>query len=133
MKPVQQTEFGGNGNCLSACLASLMEKSIDDVPNFAEIFSDINRYKFTPPYTWVELVNSWLVLHGYVLTQLVEVPEIYYRYNLEFFHIMVGVSPRGNRHAVIGRNGKIFYDPHPDKSGLSTGHDIEYYGLVKLE
>lgn len=35
MKPIDQTTFGvPGGNCFSACVASLLELSIDDVPYF---------------------------------------------------------------------------------------------------
>jgi hypothetical protein len=33
MKPVYQTIFGPQGNCLSACLASLLEIDLGDVPD----------------------------------------------------------------------------------------------------
>lgn len=36
MKRVQQTKFGdGEGNCLTACVASLLECEIDDLPDFS--------------------------------------------------------------------------------------------------
>jgi hypothetical protein len=34
MKSVDQTTFGPNGNCFSACVASLLELPIDAVPFF---------------------------------------------------------------------------------------------------
>lgn len=35
MKPVDQTTFGfPGGNCFSACIASLLEMPLDDVPYF---------------------------------------------------------------------------------------------------
>ncbi len=35
MKPVDQTTFGHpGGNCFSACVASLLEMSVDQVPYF---------------------------------------------------------------------------------------------------
>ena len=36
MKPVMQTQFNLQGNCLSACIASLLELTIEEVPNFHE-------------------------------------------------------------------------------------------------
>lgn len=37
MIPVQQTKFGIEGNCLSASIASILEKDILDVPDYNEL------------------------------------------------------------------------------------------------
>lgn len=42
MIKVNQTLFGGEGqgNCFTACLASMLEKNIEDVPNFRQLHAD---------------------------------------------------------------------------------------------
>ena len=53
MRPVFQTEFEeGRGNALQACVSSLLELSLEDVPNFIE-FAD---YRQT--------MNEWLAKRG---------------------------------------------------------------------
>jgi len=60
MKPVYQTNTTkGEGNCFSACLASLLEIPCDDVPNFFQQGVDYHT-----------AVNHWLRAHGFNLLQL---------------------------------------------------------------
>jgi len=41
-----------------------------------------------------------------------------------------GKSPRGGLHAVVGRNGKIVHDPHP-QDGTGRGLvRIDNFGLI---
>lgn len=51
-------------------------------------------------------------------------------------HILSGLSPRdrdlkgndgrGRTHSVVGKGGRIYWDPHPDRTGLLTIDDIEF-------
>jgi hypothetical protein len=104
MKPILQTKFGEQGNCLQACIASLLEIEMDAVPEFpiSGQFLHLERFmrqrglqpvayppeRFTPPY------------------------DVYY--------LVWGLSPRGIRHSVIYQNNLMVHDPHPDCSGLTT-------------
>ncbi len=39
--------------------------------------------------------------------------------NKDFYHIIIGPTNRGSvYHGVVGRKGKIVFDPYPDDSGL---------------
>ena len=111
MIPIQQSITGARGNCFSACLASLLEVPIEDVPLFLWESGDGTIFD------WSERLDAWLKPMGL--------------YALHFFsgqrpprvmpgvlHIMTGISPRGRPHAVIGLGGEIVHDPHPDRSGL---------------
>lgn len=52
MIPVDQTTFGnGTGNCFQACLASILELKLDEVPNFCVKYGDDTW--------WPELIR-WL-------------------------------------------------------------------------
>lgn len=62
MIPVDQTKFGDEGNCYQACLASILEIGIDEVPTFS---SSSN---------WVREVQQWLEQRGLAMLH-VNVPE----------------------------------------------------------
>jgi hypothetical protein len=48
-------EFGfGNGNCLQAAIASLLDKKIDELPNFSDFGKE-----------WHRKTSEWLLDHGY--------------------------------------------------------------------
>lgn len=106
MKPVDQTTFGApGGNCLSACIASLLHLPIEEVPYFMS--NDINGT------AWVQKLSEWLKLRGFYplfLGGWAKVPGP---------HIWRGKSPRGvATHAVIGIGDVMIHDPHPSRAGV---------------
>jgi hypothetical protein len=59
MRAVRQTVFGkGDGNCFPACIASILECDIDEVPNFC---SESEPDKGS---TWLEKTAAWLKTKG---------------------------------------------------------------------
>jgi len=115
MKPVDQTIFGfPSGNCFAACLASILEVPITDVPNFME---DHER--------WFELANAWCDERGYALlwvkADAVRCGYVDPRPLIDAGHyfIVSGQSPRGEHlHAVVQQFDKIVHDPHPSRAGI---------------
>lgn len=109
MRPVDQTTFGHpGGNCFSACVASLLELPITDVPYFMD--ESEGRAK------WHEQLDAWLEPRGFYASHFVivdleraEMPRGHF--------ILVGRSPRGD-HAVIARGRDVVHDPHPSRDGL---------------
>ena len=107
MIKVSQTKFGrGEGNCWSACLASIFELHLDEVPSFKG-------------ENWWLDTQRWVERHGYGFVEVViEHPE-----GLELFGqslwIASGKSPRGNfDHSVLYCGSTMIHDPHPDGTGL---------------
>lgn len=48
----------------------------------------------------------------------------------EIWHTIEGLSPRGGQHAVVGNQGKMRFDPHP-QDGTGRGLvDVDAYGLL---
>jgi len=110
MKPVQQTIVNNiNGDCLRACIASIFEKDINDVPNFMDAddwesayhkyLASLGYYYLTFDIKVMRKDHSNCVPHGY--------------------HLIIGVSPRSPEddpynHCVVGYNGKIVHDPVPE-------------------
>lgn len=61
MKPVIQTRLSKetSGNCLQASIASLLELPLDHVPNFSELYRDLDRFHAT--------LAGWLGQRGWKL------------------------------------------------------------------
>lgn len=112
MIPITQTKVGDRGNCLSACVASLLEIPIEWVPDFT-------RELHGPVTPQPIKLNTWLSTVGlealYFMTDIMHpdhaCPNGYY--------IMTGWSPRGRPHVVIGLDKSIAHDPHPSRTGLT--------------
>jgi D-glycero-D-manno-heptose 1,7-bisphosphate phosphatase len=109
MTPIDQTKFGmPEGNCFSACIASILHLPLADVPPFCK-YED-----------WWERLTAWLKDRGFY-------PMIV-RYNQEWapqgFHILSGKSPRGDfQHSVVAHGAEIVHDPHPSRAGIETRVD----------
>jgi len=117
--PVSQTRTGQeSGNCFAACLASILERPIWDIPEFGgdEEFL-INIQDFLEPLGlyYVQVLPNDPVL------------EIAFRRG-EVFHTIEGVSPRGGEHAIVGLNGSPIWDPHPPHTGGLVSTDR--FGLL---
>jgi hypothetical protein len=132
MKPVEQLVIDdGKGDCLRACVASILEYDAGEVPNFAEL-------------DFFNGLDEWLSAYGrrflrISLTGGYDSAAIWFGYptHADDFMIVWGESPRlkndGGRktHAVVGRAKgygiEIVHDPHPDKTGLKS---IEGFGWL---
>lgn len=118
MIPIDQlTTDPSKGDCQSACLASLLDLPLSSVPNFLLDLPEEAGVEFA------RRINRFLAPFG--LMHL----ELEYRgfcerckfYDVDtMYHMIYGPSPRSKDilHAVVGRNGEIFHDPHPSRSGL---------------
>ncbi len=134
MKPIQQTRVGREeGNCLAAAIASIFEIGIDDVPNLTldalkqdEILRawTIEKYKVYPIDIEIDFCKkSGLVPVG--------------------FHLINGPSMNipDAWHTVVGHNGGIAFDPHPNPPALlhkrtytifcSTMEDLKVHKLLE--
>lgn len=111
MRPVDQTTYGVNdGNCFSACVASILEIPIDEVPRF-----------HGPSVDFLQ----WLAPQGLSAT--------HYKsgnYVPPGFAIAAGPSLRfaGRLHACVAYDGAIVHDPHPSREGLPFG--VEDYVVL---
>ena len=108
MRPVDQTTFGpDDGNCLSACVASILEISIAFVPRFWGP-GDLG-------------LAQWLADRG-LSTTLYDRIDCYVPPG---YAIAAGRSKRfaGRMHACVAYNGLIVHDPHFSRDGLPAGID----------
>jgi hypothetical protein len=91
---------------LTACIASILELNIEEVPRFHN------------DTWWVEL-RKFLYEKGYT-AKLLKITD---RYPQEFY-ILNGRSIRGRLHSVVAFGKDIVHDPHPDKTGLEVREDL---------
>jgi hypothetical protein len=118
MKPTKQTKLftgpGTCGNCLSACVSSVLEIPIKEVPNFVEDNED-----------WQGALNEFLEPYNMVY---VEVPTTDVGIQTLGYHLMCGLTVRSKEvtHSVVAYNRKYYHDPHPSDQGLMT---VDNYGI----
>lgn len=97
---------------MAACLASLLEISIEDVPELLPVPGD--------QIHWMEKFENFL--EGYGIKAIVYLPT--YRPPRGVYYLIWGVSPRGLPHSVVGRNGEVIHDPHPEGGGLASVDEL---------
>jgi hypothetical protein len=118
MTPQKQTIFnnfdkGIYGNCIQACVASLMDMRINNVPHFVTYGDDM-----------IDVLKEFCNANGYRFSGLLYKPnemELNDFKGVDGYYIVGGKSPRNKYgHAVIYKNGKPFFDPHPDNTFTRT-------------
>ena len=118
MIPVDQTTFGrGAGNCFSACVASIFEVAIDELPNFR-----CER-------GWPQNFDGWLRDRG-LARMTVNVagggwPPV------GAWGIATGPSPRGEfLHACVYKGNELVHDPHPSRDGMLCVKEIDVFVVL---
>jgi hypothetical protein len=116
MKKVDQSvlhdpENGKYGDCQRACIASLLELDIEEVPHFAEVWC---------PLTYYKTMNQFLAERGLVHIEVdpINFGEGQFTDKADCYHMIYGLTERGTNHATVGLNGKMIHDPHPSRAGL---------------
>lgn len=146
MIPIMQTRVGDNpdapGNCFAACLASILEVPLSEIPDELE---SIDKVKAEGRWTgikeddwsrawseWWILVSDWLFLKFGLGIQ-----DVQYSSGTggliqddEFYCILGGTSPRGLSHAVVAKGPNIVHDPHPEGGGLVGKPDTVTYFVI---
>lgn len=105
MKKVHQNK---HNNCLSACVASFLEKDIDEVPIFVK------------EENWAASLEKYLEKRGYRADVVGYAPRGY-------SIMIVRVPSVGKAHAVISKDGQVWHDPA--KKGKITQKDLDGYRM----
>lgn len=131
MIPVMQTKLSSEdgsvrGNCMAACVASLLEIGVDEVPAWDEMGTE-----------WIDSFEEFLILRGYDYEgslsgwRFTEVGNwanvLELSSGVDGYFMVAGPSPRApqrRRHAVIYKDGVMVHDPHPDGTGVTVIGDI---------
>ncbi len=112
MKRVVQTRTGADGNCLNACVASILELPLSEVPEFGG--------------DWLEDLNDFLSERG------LSYRRVPMHAKPSGWSTIEGVSPRGGLHACVAHDGELVWDPHPIEDGTGQGLvEPRYYGLLE--
>lgn len=119
MRAVDQTISSHvNGNCFEACVASILELPLDEVPTFVGGNSE----------EWFEAFAAWMATRGHAAAYLPHAPgmrPIGYHIGASDFHSVDGVR---TAHAVVALDGTVVHCPHPSRAGLTQ--PIRYWTLI---
>ncbi len=115
MKPVNQTKMTPpNGDCFAACIASILELPLNEVPNYSQ------------QGEWWLQWNEWLSKRGLYLVEFHDQKSKGKEY-LKGYHIITGKSYSGDwNHSVVGMDGEIVHDPNPAQKGIRSH---QWYGV----
>lgn len=132
MKPVDQTRFNFSdhpteapGNCWAACIASILELDLCEVPDEATVWK---------PGMNVE--ESWRLYHPTMIRwlekrglSLIDGSALSLEYYTPVHCIITGSSPRRPKanHAVVYFNGELAHDPHPSRAGILSAKYAEFF------
>lgn len=114
------------GDCFRACLASVLERELDEVPHFVELEEQVGYY-------FVDLTNNWLRKQGYPFQVLYrnvrdgQQPIRYYvkrrrqwresGYGHGLGYWLMGVLSKnfkGSHHVVVAHEDAVVWDPSPN-------------------
>lgn len=121
MIPVNQLiphdpERGHYGDCMRACVASLLNLSAEEVPHF--------MYDNPSSEEYCKRINGFLRNRNMLLMTVpawdIDKWRKLSHIEADIYHVISDESPRfpGELHAVVGKNGIVVHDPHPTKMGL---------------
>lgn len=128
MKAVYQTETAaGKGNALQACVASIFEQALEEVPNFiefpsyADAIANYVQSNFDLTFVKINLPNG----------------EMDFEVKHSPLVLAAGKSPRGNfKHVVvgkiIGKQVELEHDPYENGGGLE-GNPVWIGMFVKVQ
>jgi len=97
-----------SGNCFSACIASILEVPLKNIPNFHT----------ESPRDFDKNVAEWCKSQDFILLDItMEDPSLIN----SCYVIANGTSPRNKDflHSVVWFDGEIVHDPHPNGCGLA--------------
>lgn len=130
MTPVYQDRFGArDGNCFAACIASLLDLPLSEVPNFAAA-GDADDW-------WWYAAICWLAERGWWVRTIASVSAVDDDEHVsEDTLYILGVPStihEGLLHAVIGRRvgrrWRIVHDPNPGSA--ATANPVDVFHLVR--
>ena len=126
MKPIKQTRLYDPshgqppGNCWAACIATILELELDELPDEKDFWQPGQPPRKTWPPFYAAMI-AWLAERNLTLIE-VRVDNIEIDWG-DSYEILSGTSPRNKDilHSVVGFGGKIVHDPHPSGDGLLEG------------
>jgi len=131
MKKVDQTIFGVKGNCYSACIASILEIPIKDVPTFSY---DNGKSSFINASEWLtKYFNMYLVSLQAEYENKFNGENLSILKNLDVYHLILGPARLYDTyHCCVGLKGVIVHDPNPQRLGLDRINRYEILVPINL-
>ena len=133
MKPVYQTRFGGSdapeaeqGDCMAACLASIFEVTLDDVPDFTGTINGGD---------WFFELQKWLKAKNLSLLMLPAKPlDVPAGYAMAAVLSKTLAKPEDG-HMIVVKNGLPIHDPNPrvTKNQLDEYTITEYWAFTVMD
>lgn len=114
------------GDCYAACVASILELGLADVPHFMDTGPDHGRNN---RLWWFALVGFASMYGMFVQSLSLSPGEVI---ALRGYSILAGPGPRGHRHVVVGWDGEQVHDPHPSGDGLLSIDAAEQFFPVTV-
>lgn len=131
MKEVLQTRFGRpGGNCYQAAMASLMNVSLEEMPDFCNIGDDARG--------WFSRVSNWCIERGlaaiYINLKTPPYPTLIEGLCILGVRLKHHAADDTMLHAVVGRaklvgdewRYNVVHDPHPEKPEIAEVTDLMF-------
>lgn len=118
------------GDCHSACLASMLDLPLDDVPHFGEGGPDGQEFN--------RRVREWLSIRGLGQAsaafegELDAVLRMMRHVNPGVYYILGGRSLTGVNHSVVALENRIVHDPSLNESGIVRPCEDGFYWVTFL-
>jgi hypothetical protein len=125
---VDQTILAGDpkrkGNCVAACVATLLGIPLTEVPHFIEFgiaYGDSEDvHDVSAGNNWWAMLLGFMAAKGWWPVELDSVTSGEVGETL----FVAGKSPRGVSHQVLYREGRLWHDPHPSRDGILTVDEV---------
>lgn len=122
-----------NGNCLQACVASLLDLELEEVPNFVDHDRGDDGSWFSDPEYGM---NMFLDKHGYEYMGCGNYNELIqseYGDGVGGYHIGIvnSVNFKGSTHAVVLKGLDLAHDPSPVSKWNGTGNEAICYYFIR--
>lgn len=112
------------GNCVAACVATVLGEPLDRVPHFIEFgiaYGDSEDVKeVSHGHNWWAMLLGYLAGKGYWPVELDSLRDA----DAHELVLVAGMSPRGVVHQVIYRSGRLWHDPHPSRAGVLDVREV---------
>ena len=115
MVPVFQDKFDNEGNCLGACIASILELPLEAIPDFNEMGMGKERVK-NEHAPWFKEMRRWLGDRGVIVAAFTDAGAA------ESCYINLSGQLPGKSwgHATVCREGTLIHDPFPRERGNAS-------------
>ena len=114
MLVMHNKNLGTRGDCMRACIATLLQEDPVSMPHFVDTLDHPN---------WILNLNRFLAERNLFYVQAPHQRMFWHSAAGDVYHLLVGKTVRETTHAVVALNGKIIHDPHPSRAGFKYPGD----------